>query len=843
MKTIYLILFWSCLSMVSFNHVLAQSIPTKIFLDKETVEDGTPANTPIATISTDLPHLDDTFIFEVLPYLNDPEEYPDYEYFKIIGRTLYTAKEIFSPAWDWPDFFFIIRVTNSEDESFSAEFIIVIEYVNVAPKITELTSNTVPEKLEFDFLNPAFTIGEIVVTDPNPDDKHVVTIVDDGPESALFTVVKSIDPGTLAETFLLQTSHTFIYAEKNQYTLQFIACETGAEGLCSEPTSFDIFITTNEPQPPTGIIASTLSANSISLSWTNPAGNLQEIEIERSLLADEGFLLIHSAGDQSESWVDENLEAGTTYYYRLRSKIDDVFSDFSIVVSATTEEEPVIIPDPVHNLTATALSPFAIELQWNPLSEADQIILQRSLTGDENDFTELATLDGNASSYSDTDLTPATEYFYRARVILNGQESVYSGLAAATTLEDIEMVTIEGRILNPLGQPVKEVEIEVEGSASLQTMTDVNGRFQFDFPNNAPFRVIPSKSLEARPNNGISTLDIILVGRHILNLRPINDPFLILAADVNKDNNITAIDQMMMRNVLLGKTNAFVNQQLWRFMPASHNLAESMIFSPFIEDVAENGKNIDFTGIRLGDVNYSWNINAARTGFTGTLAFELREPEFTEREIFIPVYAENFSAISGFQFTLDWNPSDLQILAVKNAALNVHFHKPDNQSGIMSISFDEPGLSGRSLSDKDILFYLSVQKKSNANLNISSLQISTSLTEVMALDAELNLLNIELNHNFQSQPEPTGYALLQNHPNPVQDISHFVFEAAEEGLATVTIMDGIGRIVDRIEQKASIGYNSITWNKEKITLAIKPGVYLYKLEINDFQAVRRMSIK
>jgi hypothetical protein len=1036
MKTsIYLLFFCGILSTAALKQATAQSIPTKIFLDKQTVEDGTPANTPIATISTDLPDLDDTFIFEILPYLNDPVEYPDYEYFKIIGRTLYTAREIFSPEWDWPDFFFVIRVSNTEDESFSAEFIIVIEYVNVAPKITELTSNSVPEKLEFDFLNPAFTIGEIVITDPNPDDTHIVSIVDDGPESALFTVVKSVDPGTLAETFLLQTSHTFIYAEKNQYTLQFIACESEAEGLCSEPTSFDIFITTNEPQPPSGIIATTLSTTSIELNWTNPDGNLQEIEIERSSTPDEGFELVHTIADQSEAWIDEGLNGGTIYYYRLRSKIDDEFSGYSAVLSATTDEEPVVVPEPVQNLTAAAISSTAIELQWNPVEDADQIILQRSLSGGEDDFTNLATLGGDAISFTDIELSPATQYFYRARVILNGQESEFSEIVSATTEEepvvvpepvqnltaaavsstaielqwnpvedadqiilqrslsegeddftnlatlggdaisftdtelspatqyfyrvrvilngqesefseivsatteeepvvvpepvqnltaaaisstaielqwnpvedadqiilqrslsevegdftnlatlggdaisftdtelspatqyfyrarvilngqesefseivsgltfdDVEMVLIKGQIFNPLGQAVKEVEIQVEGEATFQTITDESGNFQFNYPKNASFRVIPSKSLEARPNNGVSTLDIILVGRHILNLRPIDDPYLLLAADVNKDNNITAIDQVMMRNVLLGKTKAFINQQLWRFMPASHDLSASMTFDPFIEEIAGNGKNIDFTGIRLGDVNNSWNINAARTGTSGTLVLELKNPEFTENEVLIPVYAKNFAAIAGFQFSLDWNPADLQLFATKNASLKVHFHRPNNQNGNMSISFDDPELSGRNVAEDEVLFYLVAQKNSNTGLNLSSLKVSTYLMEVMAFDADLNLLNIEINQHIQSLA--AGYTLFQNHPNPVQDISHFVYETEEEGLATITIIDGVGRIVDKLEQQASRGQNSLIWNKHQSSVVIRPGVYLYKLEINGFQAVRRMSIQ
>ena len=42
--------------------------------------------------------------------------------------------------------------------------------------------------------------------------------------------------------------------------------------------------------------------------------------------------------------------------------------------------------------------------------------------------------------------------------------------------------------------------------------------------------------------NGVSTLDLLLIQRHILGIETLDDPYKFIAADVNNDQEITATD-------------------------------------------------------------------------------------------------------------------------------------------------------------------------------------------------------------------------------------------------------------------------------------------------------------
>lgn len=90
-------------------------------------------------------------------------------------------------------------------------------------------------------------------------------------------------------------------------------------------------------------------------------------------------------------------------------------------------------PDDPTGLTATAVSTTQINLAWTDNATTETAYsVERSPTG-AGSWVEIATPAANATSYSNTGLTPATQYFYRVRANNAGVYSGYSNTDDATT--------------------------------------------------------------------------------------------------------------------------------------------------------------------------------------------------------------------------------------------------------------------------------------------------------------------------------------------------------------------------------------------------------------------------
>jgi len=90
---------------------------------------------------------------------------------------------------------------------------------------------------------------------------------------------------------------------------------------------------------------------------------------------------------------------------------------------------------PPSNLTANTISSTQINLTWNDnSSDETNFQIQRCQGASCTNFSALATVGANTTSYNNTGLTAGTSYRYRVRAIKSGAQSSYSNIAGATTL-------------------------------------------------------------------------------------------------------------------------------------------------------------------------------------------------------------------------------------------------------------------------------------------------------------------------------------------------------------------------------------------------------------------------
>lgn len=97
--------------------------------------------------------------------------------------------------------------------------------------------------------------------------------------------------------------------------------------------------------------------------------------------------------------------------------------------------------------------------------------------------------------------------------------------------------------------------------------------------------------------NGVSTLDMVMIQRHILGIAPFDTKAKEIAADANGDKNISVFDLVVLRKIILG-IQAYLPES-WRV----RSKADIKTSEIKIKNLSDDLPNQDFLIIKVGDVN------------------------------------------------------------------------------------------------------------------------------------------------------------------------------------------------------------------------------------------------
>ena len=236
------------------------------------------------------------------------------------------------------------------------------------------------------------------------------------------TLIATVSPGTTTYSDSgLDAGTTYYYlVEANNSSQTSIASNQASAVTANGP-----------PGAPFGLTAAVTSASQITLNWKASVTPGVQYQLYRSTTA--GFtpsastLILTTA---SLTDVDSSLASDTQYYYVVEANNSAGSSLPSSQASATTDNAPPTA------LSATAVSSSQINLSWTASTSAGvQYEIFRSTTAGftPSSTTLIATTATGATTYTDSGLTAATQYFYLAEATnLNGT-SLPSNQASATT--------------------------------------------------------------------------------------------------------------------------------------------------------------------------------------------------------------------------------------------------------------------------------------------------------------------------------------------------------------------------------------------------------------------------
>ncbi len=175
-------------------------------------------------------------------------------------------------------------------------------------------------------------------------------------------------------------------------------------------------------------------------------------------------------------------------------------------------------------------------------------------------------------------------------------------------------VTVDGALVTQDSAGVGNAQVFLLAGPDTLAEQGTGAAGTFQFGNLVPgesYEVYPLKDTHAA--NGVTTFDMVLISKHILGNTPLDSPYKIIAADVNRSGTVTTFDLVALRKVILQIEAHFPNNTSWRFIPADFEFENPVqpLSEPFPESVEWPSmtapETIRFIAVKIGDVNLSAN--------------------------------------------------------------------------------------------------------------------------------------------------------------------------------------------------------------------------------------------
>ncbi len=143
-----------------------QDAPTQVNLSNSSLNENTPSNTTVGTLTTVDPDVGDTFTYTLVAGSGDS----DNSSFTIVGDELRSS---FSPDFETKDSYSVrVKSTDAAGDSVQRAFTITINDVNEIPTALSLSSTAVDENVA-----ASTVVGAFSTTDPDAGDSHTYSLV------------------------------------------------------------------------------------------------------------------------------------------------------------------------------------------------------------------------------------------------------------------------------------------------------------------------------------------------------------------------------------------------------------------------------------------------------------------------------------------------------------------------------------------------------------------------------------------------------------------------------------------------------------------------------------------
>lgn len=230
-----------------------------------------------------------------------------------------------------------------------------------------------------------------------------------------------------------------------------------------------------------------------------------------------------------------------------------------------------------------------------------------------------------------------------------------------------------------------QVLIDADGTYC-NTLVDAYANYECTYHPNANEIFVNSANIDVEADCGVTTYDIVLTSKHILNVLPFTSPYQLIATDVNSSESVTTADLVEMRKIVLHVNQSWPNDDhddKYKFVNEASLVSTTTQYPTYEETINLDTYDApyDFKAVKIGDANCSsgwglcnpdpyanlFTLNTSITMNGGIVELKLAP-------------ASNV-IVDGFQFSIGYDSSSLEELDIIGSPALQNFTK-DNYNYI-----------------------------------------------------------------------------------------------------------------------------------------------------------------
>ncbi len=392
---------------------------------------------------------------------------------------------------------------------------------------------------------------------------------------------------------------------------------------------------------------------------------------------------------------------------------------------------------------------------------------------------------------------------------------------------DTTSFSLSGALQTIHGLPMPGIELELMQDVSMieQTSSDQTGQFAFDqVMNSLDYMIMPRGNDDF--TYGLSTFDLLKLAKHVHGVKLVESDGELLAADVDQDGELNVRDVLALRNLLLNRTSTLPNDKAWRFIPtelldSGDNPLEMDIEEYWsMEELNENYEDIDFTVIKIGDINGSaQNIGTTEErSKKAEIVFEVVQNQ--NRLDFVSTKA---LSVSGLQLQLNIGSKHVdQFIPGTLDITNSDVRMLNKMSLVSFIRIEEDA----SIGVGDILFSLSLKQEQQQH----TIELLEELLMPELYSSGDVIYTVKLGQQSEDEiPASLAQAaMITVYPNPAKSEAPIHIVCHDKSIRKVTLYDGQGQV--RLTQDR-MNLHEVDINSSDLA----PGLYLIHVETTEGQ--------
>ena len=400
------------------------------------------------------------------------------------------------------------------------------------------------------------------------------------------------------------------------------------------------------------------------------------------------------------------------------------------------------------------------------------------------------------------------------------------------------VVDIEGSIFTEQQNMIEDIDValmNMSGNMMGTALTNINGDYAFE-------NIVASGNyrLEAQSGTdylkGISTLDLVIIQRHILGIENLASPYKLIAADVNSSEDINGLDLVELRKLILGIYTELPENDSWRFVEEDFVFDQPTQPWPFSEDIEvlqpnQDMTDNDFIAVKIGDVDNSVvdQIDAGALEERNAISVELHNEMLSleNNNYLVPVYFNKDLTFNGLQLSLAMKPG-VELVDIESGKLELK--ESDYLMTKDRLNLALASTQQESLGSEEVLFYLTVEADTHQ-------EDSPYIIDNQRLSAELYDETLSAVHILSGTSKGESPVLFQNVPNPFNGQTLIEFQIPKAGHVVLKLLSYDGRVLRTDEGWYEKGNHKQVWNANDMP---EHGVYYYQLEAENHTITKKM---